>query len=219
MSGAAILSGGVQGKVILDIGCNNGYYLYQAALQNPKFVLGVDPVIPYYLQFRFLQKFCPLPNVDFKLIGVDELLYFEKVFDVVFCLGILYHHTDPIGILKKIFQVLRPGGLLIVESEGIDREGSYFLLPQGTYLKTPGHWFIPTAEGLANMIRRSGFQYVDLFLKTQLTVEEQRRTVHAPYECLGEGLDPNDSGRTREGHAAPWRFYVKARRACARRGF
>lgn len=209
--------GSLQGKALLDIGCNNGYYLYLMAKQKPKFVLGIDPVIPYYLQFQFLQKLAPLPHADFKLLGVEDLIHFDKVFDVIFCMGILYHHPDPIGILRIIHQALRPGGILLIESQGINMPGPFCLLPKNRYLNMPGHWFLPTKDALENMIRRSGFQYVNYFYETKLTEEEQRKTLYAPYATLGDGMNTNDSNLTVEGYPAPWRFYLKAIKARIRR--
>jgi tRNA (mo5U34)-methyltransferase len=211
------ICGSLQGKVILDIGCNNGYYLYQIAKQNPKYLLGIDPVVPYYLQYEMLRQFYPLPNTDYFLMGVQDIVHMPKTFDVVFCMGILYHHPDPIGILRTIFQSLRPGGLLIVESLGINKPGSYCLFPQNRYTKMPGHWFVPTKEALENMLRRSGFQYIDTFYETKLLNDEQRKTDLCPVDGLVDGLDPNDNNFTVEGYEAPWRYYLKARRARIRR--
>ncbi len=47
----------LEGKNILDIGSNNGYYMFRLAAYNPKLVLGIDPVMHNYAQFNFLQKF------------------------------------------------------------------------------------------------------------------------------------------------------------------
>lgn len=210
-------AGPLQGKVVLDIGCNNGYFLFPMALQKPKYLLGIDPVVPYQSQFNLLNQFSPLPNTDFKLCGVQDLQYFDKVFDVVFCMGILYHHPDPIAILKTIYNAMRPGALIIFECQGIQKEGPYFLFPQTRYLNAPGHWFLPSKEALENLIRRSGFQYVETFFETKLTDEEQRTSTHAPFDSLNQFLDKNDPNLTIEGHPAPWRYYVKARRARRRR--
>jgi tRNA (mo5U34)-methyltransferase len=209
--------GSLQGKKILDIGCNNGYYLYLMAKQKPRLALGIDPVAPYFYQFEFLKTFHAPQNAHFGLFGVDELTHFEKVFDVVFCMGILYHHADPIGILKKIFQSLRPGGQLIVESQGVNVAGSFFHFPQNRYALMPGHWFLPSREALENLLRRSGFQYVETFFETKLLPSEQRRTIYAPYESLSDGLNAENPDLTVENYPAPWRFYVKARKARIRR--
>ncbi len=205
--------GPLQGKVVLDIGCNNGYYLYLMAKQKPKFLLGIDPTIPYYFQFQFMNQFCPPANTLFTLHGLEHLDAFRKTFDVIFCLGIVYHHTDPLGMLEKIFQCLRPGGLLIVESMGIPGDAPLLLLPKSRYLGMPGHWFIPTAAALENLLTRSGFQYVQTFLTTELESSEQRKTEWAPFATLIDGLDEKNPKLTKEGYPSPLRFYVKARRA------
>jgi tRNA (mo5U34)-methyltransferase len=211
------VAGSLQGMRILDIGCNNGYYMYLMAKQKPKLLLGIDPTIPYYLQYQLLTEFAPLPNTDFKLLGVEDLVHFEKVFDVIFCMGILYHHSDPVGILRIIHQALRPGGMLIIESQGIKKEGSYFLMPKNRYLGAPGNWFIPSQEGLENMVRRSGFQYVNTFYSTKLETSEQRSASHSPYDSLAQSLDEDNPDLTVEGYPAPWRHYVKAIKARKRR--
>lgn len=210
-------SASLQGKVILDIGCNNGYYLYHIAKQNPKYLLGIDPVIPYYYQYQFLKQFYAPPKTEFRLLGIQDLIHFNRVFDCVFCMGIVYHHPNPIDILKNIYNAMRPGGLLIIESQGINTNGPYCLFPKNRYLKLPGHWFIPSKEALENMIRRSGFQYVETFLEVKLDSIEQRQTKDSPYDSLVSGLDPHNPDLSVEGYPAPYRFYVKARRARVRR--
>jgi len=150
-------------------------------------------------------------------MGVHDLEHMPKTFDVIFCMGILYHHPDPINILRTLFQSLRPGGLLVVESLGINKPGSYFLMPKTRYLKMPGHWFIPTREALENMIRRAGFQYIETFFETSLANNEQRKTGLCPVDSLVDGIDPKNPDLTVEGYEAPWRYYLKARRARVRR--
>lgn len=210
-------AGPLQGRVVLDIGCNNGYYLYLMAKQKPRFVLGIDPTIAYYYQYQALKQICTPPNTHFTLHGVDDLVHFDKAFDVVFCLGIVYHHTDPIGMFRKIFNAMRPGALLIVESMGVSADGPFFLFPSSRYLGMPGHWFIPSREALENLLRRAGFQYIETFFETPMEEAEQRRTRWAPYESYTDGLDPSDASRSKEGYPAPIRLYVKARRARVRR--
>lgn len=211
------VTGPLQGKKILDIGCNNGYYLYLMAKQRPKFVLGIDPVPTYYQQFQFLKNFHHPKNIDYGLFGFEELKHFTKVFDVIFCMGIIYHHPDPIGVLKLIFNALRPGGLLIMESQGVNVEGSFFCFPKSRYAGMTAHWFLPSEKAHENIIRRSGFQYIETFYKTKLTSQEQRSTAYYPFETLADGLDPHNENLTIEGYPAPWRYYVKARRARKRK--
>ncbi len=200
------------GKRVADIGCNNGYYMFRMAAYHPELVIGFDPTARYYYSFHFLQRFAQLPGLHFELLGIEHMHYYPAFFDTVFCMGILYHHTDPISMLRKIYTSMKPKGQLIVESLGIPGEESMALFPQKRYAKVPGTWFVPTQSCLVNWIRRAGFRQVTPFFAKKLTIDEQRSTKWAPYESLEDFLAPNDPSLTVEGYPAPWRFYVQARK-------
>eukprot|EP01051_Picozoa_sp_SAG22_P017440 SAG22_NODE_2691_length_2307_cov_20.591938_2_plen_91_part_00 len=67
---------------------------------------------------------------------------FARAFDVVFCLGVLYHTTDPIGMLKQLWRSMAPGGTLIVDCQGIGGDGfdgqPVALFPSGRYANAGG---------------------------------------------------------------------------------
>jgi len=131
-------------------------------------------------------------------------------FDTVFCMGILYHHTDPIGLLKKIFASMAKGGQLIVECQGIPGTEPIALMPASRYANARGFWWLPTRSCLEHWIRRTGFTKVTCFEDLALTNDEQRRSSHAPIDSLDDFLDKDDPTKTAEGYPAPRRFYVSA---------
>lgn len=83
-------------KVVADIGCNNGYYMFRMAAQAPKFVLGFEPYVHHYYTFKALNSFAGLENLSIDLLGIEHLPLFPTCFDVIFCLGILYHRPSPL---------------------------------------------------------------------------------------------------------------------------
>ncbi len=204
--------GPLAGKRILDIGCGNGYYMFRAAKQNPELVLGIDPSIPFFLSFELMQRFMQLPNLQYDLLGVDDLPVFDKCFDMVWCMGILYHHRNPIAILRQMFDTLKVGGVAIIESQTIPGPGTTALFPEDRYAKARNVYFVPTADCLVNWVRRSGFKNVELVSHEKVTTLEQRTTELAPYESLNDFLDPHDENLTIEGYPAPWRTVVRAER-------
>ncbi len=198
------------GKTIADIGCHNGYYMYRMAAHNPALVVGFEPVIQHQLCFELLQKYAQTPNLVMEPLGIEHIDLFPNFFDIIFCLGILYHHTDPIGLLRKMYTALKPGSHLIIDCQGIASEDSVALVPDGPYAGSRGMWFLPSLACLLTWLRRSGFHNSTCFYQAPLSTEEQRSTTWAPIKSLSDFLSPTDDTKTVEGYPRPWRFYVKA---------
>ncbi|MFK7824563.1 MAG: tRNA 5-methoxyuridine(34)/uridine 5-oxyacetic acid(34) synthase CmoB [Oligoflexales bacterium] len=199
----------LQGRRVADIGCHNGYFMFRMAAQNPEVVIGFEPYAKHRLNFQLIQQYAQVPNLFFELLGVEHIHFYPKFFDTVFCLGILYHHTDPVGLLRKIYDSLRPGGELIIDCQGIPGNDSHALVPAGRYAKARGIWFLPTLSCLINWLKRARFREIECFYGQPLGIEEQRSTQWAPINSLRDFLDPKDSSKTIEGYPAPWRFYLK----------
>ena len=197
-------------KVVADIGCNNGYYMFRMAPYKPRMVLGFEPYLQHYYTFLTLNSFAGLANLQIAPLGVEDIGLFEGCFDVVFLMGILYHRSAPIDCLREIRKAMRPGGTLIVESQAIAGELPMALFPEKTYAKVPGTYFVPTATCLCNWALRAGFSNVRLFCSHVMSNEEQRRTAWMNFESYDDFIDPRDSTRTVEGYPAPHRIFVRA---------
>ena len=104
-------------RIIADIGCNNGYYMFRMAAGQPKFVLGFEPYVHHYYTFAALNSFAGLDNLYVDLLGIEHLPLFPNCFDIIFCLGILYHRASPVNALRDLLAALKPGGSLFIESQ------------------------------------------------------------------------------------------------------
>lgn len=202
----------LEGKVIADIGCNNGYYMFRMIPYKPKFILGLEPYLHHYATFRTLNSFAGCDNLRIELLGIEHLNLLPDCFDVIFCLGILYHRQSPIDALRDIHSSLKPGGVLIIESQAIAGDSPVALFPEKTYAKVPGTWFVPTPGCLKNWLSRCGFTDVTQFCSHPMSNMEQRRTKWMCFESYDDFIDPADCHKTVEGYPAPWRVYFKARR-------
>lgn len=200
----------LEGKRIADVGCNNGYYMFRMAPFEPELVLGIDPVPRYKFSFHYLQRFARVPNLHMELLGYENLELFPDFFDIIFLLGIVYHHRSPIQVLQQAWNALKPHGLLILDSLGIPGEGDYALFPQKRYAKAPGVWFVPTQSTLENWLLRANFTNSQLIYNHVLPTTEQRRTKWCHVESLAEFLDPDDPALTIEGYPRPLRIYYLA---------
>ncbi len=196
-------------KRVADIGCNNGYYLFRMMEQKPTSLVGFDPSALYYMQFLFLDKFIK-SGIEYELLGVEHLPYYGKKFDVIFCLGVLYHRSDPISTLKALKKALNEGGELILDTFMIDGDEDICLTPANRYSKIPNIYFIPTVSALKNWCKRAGFSQVEVLAIKATDSNEQRKTEWIDTQSLEDFLDENDKSKTVEGYPAPKRVYIKA---------
>ncbi len=195
----------MENKIICDIGCNNGYYMYKIAHHRPKLVLGIDPTYSFKLIFDYLQKFTQEENLKYELMGFQELTSFEQVFDIIFCMGIVYHHKNPIDILNICKRALKPGGQLILESMSIPGDEAFAFCPEGRYANVSGIWFIPTYKCIYHWLKKTGYASIHRCSHYQMKESEQRTTKWAPYPSFAESLDPINNSMTKEGFLRPYR--------------
>jgi tRNA (mo5U34)-methyltransferase len=197
-------------KIIADIGCNNGYYMFRMAHHKPKLVFGFEPYLQHHFTFKTLNSFAGLDNLFSELLGVEHISLFKQCFDVVFLMGILYHRISPVEVLRDIYGALRPGGTLIVESQAIAGEEPYALFPEKKYAKVPGTYFVPTGMCVMNWLKRAGFRKIEIFDSHPMSNQEQRRTDWMVFESFDDFIDAENPSLTVEGYPAPMRVYVKA---------
>ncbi len=199
----------LKGKRVADVGCNNGYYMFRMLEQEPAKIVGFDPSALYKTQFDFINHFVR-SEIEYELLGVEHLPFFEHKFDTVFCLGVLYHRPDPVGTLKALAKGMEKGAELFLDTFMIDGEEDICLSPETTYSKIPNIYFVPTVKTLKNWCGRAGFIDIEVLEITVTTQEEQRATPWIEGESLGNFLDPDDPSKTVEGYPAPKRVYIKA---------
>jgi len=196
-------------KVICDVGCNNGYYMFRMHPRSPRLVIGLEPSVQHYYCFKALNAMAGLTNLHIDLLGVEHLHHFAETFDVIFLMGIIYHRPSPVDVLRDLFGALTPGGTLILESQAIPGNKPVALFPEKTYAKVPGTYFVPTGPCLINWMKRAGFSGVELFCNHPMNQTEQRATEWMIFESYQDFIDPDDSSRTVEGYPAPVRVFLK----------
>jgi tRNA (mo5U34)-methyltransferase len=197
-------------KIVADIGCNNGYYMFRMACHEPSLVLGFEPYLQHYFTFKALNRFAGCENLACELLGVEHIGLFRNCFDVIFLMGILYHRSAPVDLLREIRTALKPGGILMVESQGIPGKEPWAFFPEQRYAKVPGTYFVPTGSCLTNWLSRAGFTGVKIFFSHPMSSREQRRTAWMVFESYEDFIDRDDPSLTVEGYPAPIRIFAKA---------
>lgn len=198
-------------KRVADIGCNNGYYLFRMQEDAPKLLVGFDPSPLFKTQFDFINHFVK-SDIVYELLGVEHLEFYEEKFDTIFCLGVLYHRSDPVSMLKSLYKGLDKEGEVILDTFYIEGEEEICLSPASSYSKIPNIYFVPTISALKNWCLRAGFSSFEV-LETSLTSSnEQRKTSWIEGESLEDFLDKDDNTKTVEGYPAPARVYIRLKK-------
>lgn len=98
---------------ILDVGCGPGSITVDlAALVPDGKVIGVDAVSTVLQQAEALAESRDLKNLSFQTVDANNLPFTDSTFDIVFCHQVLQHVKDPVGILKEMRRVAKPGGIV-----------------------------------------------------------------------------------------------------------
>ena len=173
-----LLPDDLSGKTLLDVGCNAGFYAFEAKRRGARRVLGVDGQRQHVRQGLFVRKVLGL-EVEFRRLNVYELS--PRVvgqFDITLALGLLYHLKHPILALENLYRITRD--LLVIETAIMPpaKTPESFAYSFGAlktilhplaYVENPPeskeqvfNWFLPGTEALMALLRNAGFAQVEL---------------------------------------------------------
>lgn len=202
----------LKNRLVLDVGCGNGYHCWRMLGEGARRVIGIDPSPRFVLQFYAIKHFLSAMPADVLPLGIQDLPENLQAFDSVFSMGVLYHRRSPMDHLLQLRDALKPGGEVILETLIIEGKEGEVLVPPDRYGKMNNVWFIPSAATLKAWMLKCGFENVRCVDRNQTSVGEQRKTEWITSQSLEDFLDPNDPQRTIEGHPAPLRGLFLANR-------
>lgn len=99
-----LCGGSLAGKRVLDLGCNAGFWSLAAIEAGADFVLGIDGRQMHIDQANlvFDAKGVEPNRYRFQLSDIFNLELHEEPFDIVLCLGLLYHVSKPFELMERI---------------------------------------------------------------------------------------------------------------------
>jgi 2-polyprenyl-3-methyl-5-hydroxy-6-metoxy-1,4-benzoquinol methylase len=81
-------------------------------------------------------------------------------FDVVTMLQLIEHIVEPTEIMREVRRLLRPGGILYLNTPNIDSASFRLFRERHMHVSSFGHVSLYTRESLGRLARRSGFEVV-----------------------------------------------------------
>jgi tRNA (mo5U34)-methyltransferase len=169
----------LQGKTVLDVGCNGGFYSIEMKKRGASRVVGIDSDERYLAQARYAAEVLGM-DIEFQNKSVYDVAALGEKFDVVIFMGVLYHLRHPLLALDLLYEHV-VGDMLIFQSmqRGSDKVDAlkddyefwdtdifespgfpqlYFI--ENNYSHDPTNWWIPNRACMEAMLRSAGFKII-----------------------------------------------------------
>jgi len=138
-------------NTILDVGCFRGYLL-MAAKERSWRVFGTE------ISKRAAQS-ASNSGLNVHLGSLPDAHYSENYFDVISLFDVVEHLSDPMRYFREIRRILRPGGLVYLETPNFDSL-LRFLFGQNWCVFFPWHLYFFTKNTIEHMIIKAGLQLI-----------------------------------------------------------
>lgn len=168
------------GQRLLDIGCGSGAFLNKARSAGWS-VTGID------LDELAVEQTSKM-GLDVRHGDIDVLKDMESCFDYITMGHLIEHVHEPIHLLNRCFTLLKPGGLLWLETPNMNALGHDKFGHAWRGLEPPRHLVLFSVESLKYALRKSGFK--DVRIQPYRAIAKS--TYLASYAILN-GLDPYDT--------------------------
>jgi len=143
------------GGRLLDVGCGTGVFLGEAQRSGRWELSGVEPSL---LAAEYTEKTLGIPILARKF---DEIDLPQESFDVVTMWNVLEHLASPIQELQHAWQILRPGGLLVLAIPNVDGLGAKLFGAYWMGWDLPRHLYLFPQKKLHHILEKNGFTWLD----------------------------------------------------------
>ena len=149
------------GQRLLDVGCGNGKFLLNARDAGWQ-VVGVDPD--------------PNAVATAQALGLEvhkgsiEILDCELAsFDAITLSHVIEHVHEPGVLLSSVQRLLKPGGILYIDTPNIHSLGAKTFGPNWRGIESPRHLVLFSINGLQLLLKQCGFVNVELKPRRNVT--------------------------------------------------
>jgi 2-polyprenyl-3-methyl-5-hydroxy-6-metoxy-1,4-benzoquinol methylase len=163
-----LFGGSLEGKRVLDLACNAGYWSLASIEAGADYVLGIEGRQMHVDQasFVFEAREVESDRYDFVVGDIFETdLRQFGTFDVVLYLGLMYHISKPMELMEKISEV--NDDILVVDTTLSNASGSFLkIVPQDpdSYMSAVDRSIAmrPTKQAVRDLAEHFGYSVVTL---------------------------------------------------------
>jgi tRNA (mo5U34)-methyltransferase len=159
----------LDGLEVLDVGAWDGFFSFEAERRGAARVVAADSFAWDGTNWSTKEGFelarqalgSRVEDADVDVMDLDPAAL--GTFDLVLCLGVLYHLRDPLAGLERVASVTR--GRLVLETH-VDctytRRPAAAFYPSHELRMDPTNWWGPNPEAVVGMLRAVGFSHVEV---------------------------------------------------------
>jgi len=144
------LVGPGRGRRLLDVGCHIGVFLEIAAAHGWE-AWGVEPS-------RWAVGVARSRGLRVVEGTLREAAFPDAWFDVVTMWDVIEHLTDPLGELREVHRILKPGGWMVIHTMDIESPFARLLGPRWPWLMEM-HLYYFSRRTLRAMLEKAGFRF------------------------------------------------------------
>jgi len=146
-------------KTVLELFFKNDLLSFECEKRGAK-VIGVEPRRDYY-NFAIKLRNQNSSFVNFLNMHVEDINHLNYRFDLILFVNEFNYVKDQFQLLKKIFEKLKRGGLLIIEFKlSNKKEGEFFI--DNKEARNGDIFYFPNKFTIKKLLKDSGFQNVSL---------------------------------------------------------
>jgi len=189
-----------EGKSVVDVGCWTGGTLLLLKALGAEKVLALEEVQKYAkTASRLAHDVYELEGVTCEGTNLYSLET-EMKYDIIYFPGVIYHLSDPVVALRRLFNACKDGGEIFVESAGLhsskpisayDGNRVYYSGSKENMNRGGWNWFLPSSSCLDRWMLEAGFEEMDCYYS------------YASYRVFGYGKRKKHVEITRAGLSVP----------------
>ena len=172
-----------EGGRLLDVGFGSGAFLLDAKRAGWE-VSGADPDPVSVDNGRHLK-------LDVREGGIEAFIDSPETFDVITLSHVIEHVHDPVGTLKTAYDLLKPGGLLYVETPNMKAYGHDHFRGHWRGLEIPRHLVLFNWASMRRTLKNVGFGKIQ-----NLRIPSPYVNLAGKSRAIREGRDPYRFART-----------------------
>lgn len=142
------------GGTILDGGCGAGGILLHA---KDRYVCHGIEISSYLVDLANRTE-----GLNVKLGDLQSFDFGEQKYDAITLVSIIEHLDDPLGVIQKCFELLKPNGVFLLKTPNYQCWNRFFSQDKWVGLRPPDHIVYFSPSNLTQILKKAGFSKVKI---------------------------------------------------------